>query len=56
MDNVVVDLINERMNRLEEKVDMILSFKWQIVGASIALSVVLTTAINVAAILISKGG
>jgi hypothetical protein len=56
MNQTVVDLINERMNRLEEKVDKILAFKLQIIGGSVVLSFILTVALNIAAIIYSKGG
>lgn len=54
MNSIIVDLINERMNRIEEKVDRILSFKWQIVGASVALSAMLTIAVQIVAIIFTK--
>lgn len=56
MDNTIVDLINERMNRLEDKVDKILSFKWQIIGGATVISLALTLAVNIIAIIYSKGG
>jgi hypothetical protein len=39
-----------RLQQLEEKVDRLLAFKWQIIGGSVLLSILLTAAINVAAI------
>lgn len=42
MDNQLFTMINERMNKMEEKIDKILQFKWQIVGGSFVASAVIT--------------
>jgi len=47
-------LLNEEQRKLHNKVDMILTFKWQIVGASIALSMILTIGFQVI-VFISRG-
>lgn len=49
-----IELLNARLDRIEEKVDKILAFKWQIIGGSIVLSFALTLATNAAAIYFSK--
>jgi len=46
--------LNEEQRKLHNKVDMILTFKWQIVGASIALSMILTIGFQVI-VFISRG-
>jgi hypothetical protein len=46
---------NQKFEKLEAKVDQILQFKWQIVGGSVVLSVLVTLAIQLG-IVIFKGG
>lgn len=36
-----IDQTNQRLDRLDTKVDELLSFKWQIVGGSVVLSVII---------------
>lgn len=48
MDNQLFTLINERMNKMEEKIDKLLQFKWQIIGGTLVTSTVLTVICQVA--------
>lgn len=54
MDDKVYQLIIARMDRLEEKVDRLLAFKWQIIGGSLVASVVLTVALQVVLSIVNK--
>lgn len=42
MDPKVVDIILARIDKMEEKIDRLLEFKWKIVGGTILASLVLT--------------
>jgi len=44
MENKVIDIILARMDKLENKIDVLIAFKWQIVGGSILASLILTVA------------
>lgn len=41
-DKVVYDMLWDRLNTLEKKIDTLLEFKWKIVGGTILASLVLT--------------
>ena len=54
MDNKVVDLLVEALNKvdlkvdkLDEKVTEMLAFKWQIVGGSLVVSIIVGAAIQI---------
>lgn len=49
-----IEETNKKFERLEEKVDILLEFKWQILGGSMVLSALVTIAIQVTAIIFSK--
>ncbi len=49
-------LINERLDRIEDKVDMLLAFKWKNVGGILVFNFILMATIGVATILYSRGG
>jgi hypothetical protein len=42
MDGKVVDIILQRLDKLEGKIDTLLEFKWKIVGGTIFASLLLT--------------
>jgi tetrahydromethanopterin S-methyltransferase subunit G len=42
--------IAARLEKLDEKIDDILSFKWQIIGGSVVLSVIVTIAFQILSI------
>jgi hypothetical protein len=42
MDKVVLQMIFDRFDKLETKVDKLLEFKWKIVGGTILASLILT--------------
>lgn len=44
----LVDYLVERIEKIDEKVDELLKFKWQIIGGSVLLSMFLTIAFQVA--------
>ena len=53
MDDQVFELLNDKINKVEQKVDLIgvdvkemLSFKWQIVGGSVVISLIIGLAIQ----------
>jgi hypothetical protein len=41
-----MDATNERFDRLEDKIDVVLSFHWKIAGGAAAISAVITLAIQ----------
>lgn len=46
MDPRLQDYIIDRIEKLDEKVDQLLAFKWQMVGGSAAVSLVVAIAIQ----------
>lgn len=67
IDPVVLDLINERLDRMEDKfylktdrievkVDELLAFKWKGVGGIMVFNFILMATIGVATIYFSRGG
>lgn len=57
MDDKVFQLINERMDRIEEKVDILIEGFWKRVGIDTAVIVIVSAVFNVIlAIIQSKGG
>lgn len=38
--------LKERVEKIDEKVDQLLAFKWQVIGASMVVSVVVTLGIQ----------
>lgn len=52
MDNKLIDVILVKIDRLEEKVDRLLEFKWKIVGGTILASLILTGAFQLCLALI----
>lgn len=42
MDRQILDIILNRMDKMETKIDILLEFKWKIVGGTILASLVLT--------------
>lgn len=44
--------VDEKINCVEDKVDEILRFKWQVIGGSVFLSILLTAVINITAIIV----
>lgn len=42
MNDKVVDIILDRMDKIESKLDQLLEFKWKVVGGTILASLVLT--------------
>ena len=61
MDNKVVDLLVEALNKvdlkvdkLDEKVTEMLAFKWQIVGGSLVVSIIVGAAIQIFLAVASK--
>lgn len=47
-----MEKINEKIDNIEKNVEQILQFKWQVIGGSIALSVVFTIVVQVASLYI----
>ena len=51
MDKDLVDYFiketNKKFEKLEKKVDSLLQFKWQIIGGSVVISVLVTIAIQI---------
>ena len=47
MDSKIIDLIVSRMDKMEEKIDRLLAFKWQVVGGTVVVSLILTTIFQV---------
>lgn len=44
--------IEGKISEVENKVDALLAFKWQIIGGSVLLSIILTAVINIAALFV----
>lgn len=47
-----MEKMNEKIDNIEKNVEQILQFKWQVIGGSIALSVVFTIVVQVASLYI----
>lgn len=45
---------NKKFDKIDEKMDKLLSFKWQIVGGSVAFSLIATGIIQLAALVLNK--
>lgn len=46
---------NDRLKHIDRKLDSLLKFKWQIIGGSVSLSLVITLVVQAAVYLITKG-
>lgn len=55
MDEHILKLITERMDRMEDKIDVLLEFRWKIVGGTIVVSAVAGVIIQVGLFFL-KGG
>lgn len=42
---------NDKFDKLENKVDQLLEFKWKIIGGSVGLSVIITVSFQIALII-----
>jgi hypothetical protein len=40
--NDKIDKVDTRVGRIEDKVDQLLAFKWQIIGGSVIMSLIVT--------------
>ncbi len=49
----LMQYVIHRVETIDQKVDKLLAFKWQIIGGSVLLSVLITIAFNVAQIYIN---
>jgi hypothetical protein len=49
-----IEETNKKFVKLEEKVDMLLQFKWQIISGSVVLSARITLGMQIAAIVFTK--
>lgn len=49
-----IEETNKRFDKLDEKVDQLLEFKWQIIGGALIGSIAVTAAFNLAAFFILK--
>lgn len=54
VDNKILDIIINRMDKMEEKIDKLLEFKWKIVGGTIIASLILTTIFQIAIAMIER--
>lgn len=54
MDPQAFELLRAQLERLEEKVDKLLAFKWQIIGGATFLSTLTTLVLNVAMFYLNK--
>lgn len=50
-DEKLITYLIERVEKIDDKVDKLLQFKWQIVGGSVALSVFVTAIIQIASLI-----
>lgn len=44
----------QRVEKMDEKVDSLLKFKWQIMGGAVVVSIFVTAAIQIASLLMHK--
>ena len=51
-DDRLVEYLVERVEKIDEKVDKLLQFKWQIIGGSMMLSVIAAIVVQVLALII----
>lgn len=49
-----IDELKQSQDKLHEKVDTILEFKWQIIGGATAIAALVSLAISLASIIASK--
>ncbi len=47
MDNQLFEIIMDRMDRIEKKVDKLVEFKWQIIGGGIVVSAIITVGFQI---------
>lgn len=52
----IIEYIQNDLAEVKKDVKLLLQFKWQIVGGSIAVSVILTSAFQLFALILSRGG
>lgn len=52
----IIEYIQNDLAEVKKDVKSLLQFKWQIVGGSIAVSVILTIAFQLFALILSRGG
>jgi hypothetical protein len=53
-DNLVAYLVT-RIENIDQKVDKLLEFKWQIIGGSVLMSALLAVLIQIASIFLNRG-
>lgn len=46
---------NERLKTIDENIKELLKFKWQIIGGSVSLSLIITLAVQAAIYMVTKG-
>lgn len=49
-----VDDVMNRLNRMEDKIDKLMEFRWRLEGTRLALNAMLSIIISIAAIIVSK--
>jgi len=47
--------VHDQLEILDEKIDQLLAFKWQIIGGSMVVSVLVALAVNIIGSMIGKG-
>lgn len=52
--NYFISETNKKFDRLEKKVDLLIGFRWSIIGGSVVLSLLVTLSIELAALLWGK--
>ena len=53
-DEKLIDYLIDRIEKIDEKVDRLLQFKWQIIGGSVVLSAIITVSIQI--FMVYQGG
>ena len=54
MDELVFQQLNERLERLERKVDLLLEFKWKTEGKQFVFSAIIAAVVSIAVAFISR--
>lgn len=53
-DDKFLNYLKERIESIDQKVDKLLEFKWKIVGGALAVSLIVTVAVQVISLLVGR--
>jgi hypothetical protein len=50
-----IEQTNDRLEKIDQKLDEMIKFKWQIIGGSVVLSLVVTVIVQLSVYVVNKG-